>query len=62
VHLLPPLSVSRSPPAPKQEQLLSAPKPAPVVYVPMQGSYSAVPAANVSYAQPVVAVPVAGMP
>jgi hypothetical protein len=33
-----------------------------VVYVPMQGSYAAVPAANVSYAQPVVAVPVAGMP
>ena len=39
-----------------------APKPAPVVYVPAQGGYAAVPTANVSYAQPVVSVPVAGMP
>jgi hypothetical protein len=48
--------------APAPTVYVPAPKPAPVVYVPMQGSYAAVPAANVSYAQPVVAVPVAGMP
>jgi hypothetical protein len=37
------------------------PAPKPVVYVSVQGSYAAVPAANVRYAQPVVVVPVAGM-
>ncbi|CAH2801767.1 MAG: hypothetical protein CBARDCOR_5927 [uncultured Caballeronia sp.] len=37
------------------------PVPAPKVYVPVQVRYAAVPAATVSYAQPVVAVPVAGM-
>jgi len=37
------------------------PAPKPVVYVPVQGGYAAVPVANVSYAQPVAVVPVAGM-
>jgi hypothetical protein len=43
--------------------VVAVPVPArkPVVYVPMQGSYAAVPAANVRYAQPIVMVPVAGM-
>ena len=50
-------------PAPKPAPMVyvPAPKPAPMVYVPALGGYAAVPAANVSYAQPVTMVPVAGM-
>ncbi|SOE60744.1 hypothetical protein SAMN05414139_01779 [Burkholderia sp. D7] len=48
-------------PAPRPVVYVPAPRPAPVVYVPVQGGYAVVSAANVSYAQPVVTVPVAGM-
>jgi len=48
-------------PKPAPTVYVPAPKPAPMVYVSVAGGYAAVPAANVSYAQPVVAVPVAGM-
>jgi hypothetical protein len=40
--------------------VVAVPAPAPNVYVPVQVGYAAVPAANVSYAQPVVTLPVAG--
>jgi hypothetical protein len=50
-----------SAPKPAPTVYVSAPKPAPTVYVPVAGGYAAVPAATVSYAQPVVTVPVAGM-
>jgi hypothetical protein len=50
-----------SAPKPAPTVYLPPPKPAPIVYVPVAGGYAAVPAASVSYAQPVATVPVAGM-
>jgi hypothetical protein len=49
-------------PKPAPAVYVSAAKPVPVVYVPARGGYAAVPTANVTYVQPVVTIPVAGMP
>jgi hypothetical protein len=48
-------------PKPVPTVYVSPPKPTPIVYVPVAGGYAAVPAASVTYAQPVALVPAAGM-